>query len=485
MSGKKGSEVASVLKMGETARKDTDKKYDIKINDLEKKMQSTYENAQSLEHTILEKKIQGTKEAQQMFASQLRQEEERLAAIKKQAVVKFKAKDIKGRLAEVKSKLVSADNKAADIRARIAYKHDYCDNEYREATAVKNTYSACRADYENIYNTAVQNLNGATAELNRLNKLNSEAQQIAEQIEKMNIIAKEKQESDSFRQKISDTVAGIDKKIAKKFLAAEYSDIEKSAQRFYAMTDKEVLNSFSQYYEKVTAFVGSLNAKYAQWQQEKADAEGLKQQVLEMTAEQFEDPYECALGNEDSEQLPLFQFLKKYVETDFETKYNAGMNKIEKLLAEEKFVEAKQVLSEAQNTVIEANSFAANLSERIKAKSGLALELYNIMSDMGYDVGDEIIDGNPDKGFRITCQAGDEIIDFNNVNIDEDGRVIVDIDHTEAVGGTCKNTWPKIVKNLREAGIPVTDITKNGNSILYAQQVQGANTNQQQRAKLN
>lgn len=120
-------------------------------------------------------------------------------------------------MAEVKSKLALADNKAADIRARIAYKHDYCDNEYREATAVKNTYSACRADYENIYNTAVQNLNGATAELNRLNKLNSEAQQIAEQIGKMNIIAKEKQESDSFRQKISDTVAGIDKKSLRSF----------------------------------------------------------------------------------------------------------------------------------------------------------------------------------------------------------------------------------------------------------------------------
>ena len=67
-----------------------------------------------------------------MFASQLKQEEERLADIKKQAIVNFKAKDIKGRLAEVKSKLALADNKAADIRARIAYKHDYCDNEYRE-----------------------------------------------------------------------------------------------------------------------------------------------------------------------------------------------------------------------------------------------------------------------------------------------------------------------------------------------------------------
>ena len=74
----------------------------------------------------------------------------------------------------------------------------------------------------------------------------------------MNIIAKEKQESDSFRQKISDTVAGIDKKIAEKFLAAEYSDIEKGAQRFYAMTDKEVLNSFSQYYEKVTALMKNM-----------------------------------------------------------------------------------------------------------------------------------------------------------------------------------------------------------------------------------
>ena len=115
----------------------------------------------------------------------------------------------------------------------------------------------------------------------------------------------------------------------------------------------------------------------------------------------------------------------------------------------------------------------------------MALELYNIMSDMGYDVGDEIIDGNPDKGFRITCQAGDEIIDFNTVNIDDDGRVIVDIDHTEAVGGTCKNAWPKIVKKLREAGIPMTDVTKNGNSILYSQNVQGTKTNKQQRAKLN
>lgn len=485
MSGKKSSEVASVLKMGETARKNTDAMYDRKIANLEKTMQSTYEKAQESVHTILENTPQGTKDAQKMFASQLKQKEEELAAVKKQAVVNFKAKNIQGRLAEVKRKLVAADKKAADIRARIAYKHDYCDNEYREASNVKNIYSECRAEYEDIYNVAVQNLNTVTAEANKLKILDAKAKQIAEQIKSMNIIAKEKQESDSFRQKIRDAVADIDKKIATKFLADEYSDIEKNAQKFYVMTDKEVLNSFSQYYEKITAFVGRLNETYAQWKQEKADAEGLKQQVLEMATEQFKDPLECVLGNEDANELQLFAFLKKYVVTDFETKYNDGMSRIEKLLAEEKFVEAQKVLSKVQNTIIEASSFAANLSERIQTKSSMALELYNIMSDMGYDVNSEIIDDNPDKGFRITCQAGDEIIDFNKVNIDEDGHIIVDIDHTEAVGGTCKNTWPKIVKNLREAGIPMTDVSKNGQSILYASNVQRAKTNQSQRAKLN
>ena len=61
----------------------------LKSMNLEKKTQSTYEKAQNLEHTILEKKIQGTKEAQQMFASQLKQEEERLADIKKTSYSKF------------------------------------------------------------------------------------------------------------------------------------------------------------------------------------------------------------------------------------------------------------------------------------------------------------------------------------------------------------------------------------------------------------
>lgn len=70
---------------------------------------------------------------------------------------------------------------------------------------------------------------------------------------------------------------------------------------------------------------------------------------------------------------------------------------------------------------------------------------------------------------RVTSMVGDEIIDFDKIDIDDDGNYIVNIDHKESRSGTCGSSWKNIVAKMRSAGVPMTDVKKSGVSILGEQ----------------
>ena len=96
----------------------------------------------------------------------------------------------------------------------------------------------------------------------------------------------------------------------------------------------------------------------------------------------------------------------------------------------------------------------------------MAQDIRNVMRNLKYEASASIIDGDIRKGFRITCKVGDEIIDFEKVIIDDEGKVTMDIDHTESVNGTCGVKWTDLQREFAEQGIFVEDVKKNGASVI-------------------
>ena len=108
------------------------------------------------------------------------------------------------------------------------------------------------------------------------------------------------------------------------------------------------------------------------------------------------------------------------------------------------------------------------MQEIMLKKIELAGAIQDVMDELRYDTDLQIINDNPNDGFKITCNIGDEIIDFRHVDIDKDGKIVVDIDHTEGKGSNCSGAWKDISKRLNEVGIPLTEVRMaNGASVLH------------------
>ncbi|MDY6349122.1 MAG: hypothetical protein SPL62_01290, partial [Selenomonas sp.] len=124
-------------------------------------------------------------------------------------------------------------------------------------------------------------------------------------------------------------------------------------------------------------------------------------------------------------------------------------------------------LREALKLAEAARDAATDLQEAMLQKMELTCAIQDVMEDLQYSFHTRPIDDNPNNGYRIKCEVGDEIIDFDRIDIDEGGGIVVNIDHTEATGGSCHNSWKEIATKMREAGIPVTDVKlASGTSVL-------------------
>ena len=68
---------------------------------------------------------------------------------------------------------------------------------------------------------------------------------------------------------------------------------------------------------------------------------------------------------------------------------------------------------------------------------------------------------------------GDEIIDFEP-RIDTEGNYSLDINHVESVSGTCQHKMTEVMKNLLGKGILISDIIKEGQSLVFKEKLKNA-----------
>ena len=164
------------------------------------------------------------------------------------------------------------------------------------------------------------------------------------------------------------------------------------------------------------------------------------------------------------------EYFDHYKNQNSNKEIKQALERAKELLDNEEFVKAEQELNTINSRLNQISAEAYKLKEDIESSYELADKIRNLMVDE-IDFRKavlELIDDNPANGFKLICKNGDTII-FDEIKVD-DGEVKVELDHIEGVGGSCRVRWKDMKKVLNQNGIPLTDVKKDGKSVVYNKQ---------------
>ena len=469
MSGRKSTEVAAVLKQGESVRKMTDGIFSREIQRAYEKYLQSLNLEQAIKNSpVQEIELDGA--AVEMFGAEGKKLSEELKTLKKNLraeSVTDKGKNIVGKLKNLDRELEAADREAASIRAAIRNKDWYCDEEYARAEDLVYRYQNLRDEraslerrMKSLQMQERQNLTAMQSKSDRLKNLIS-------QMENMNNTAKKRVEADGYRRELENALNSTDAKSAEKFFADEFSKLKAKTSELKNSSDDKVLKNFQENYTAIINFQKQVAERLALWKKQKADAEEMFAQMEQAAGESFIEPIEYYNEGENGRRMKLFAYLKKYGGKDFSDEFFKQHDLAAKFIREEKFLESLDAMKAGIDIAEKARQDGLILQESMLKKTELAGAIQDVMTELRYDTNLEIINDNPHDGFKITCKVGDETIDFEKVDIDDDGKVKIDVNHQEGRGGNCANSWKTIAARLQDIGIPVTDVKlAGGRSVL-------------------
>lgn len=469
MSGRKRGEVAAVLRQGESVRKRTDGIYSREIENCRQNYLACLDDERRVKNEIASQTVNLDGTAREMFGNDGTARLNEFNGLKNSAAkinLSDKSQGVISELHQIDNELDAADREAADIRESIQHKCWYCDDEYNRAQKLVTRYSELR-DRRIAVERRMKNL--LSAERQQLSSLQSSASQvknIAAQVASMNAVAAKRKEANGFRDELRKVLSGVNVGDAQKFFSAEFETLKKNVTDTVALNDDGVLSKFQKVYENVTAFQKRLIERVALWLKQKKDAEELFAQMEHIADEKLIGPVDYYNDGENGKKIGMFEYMKTYGGKDLAGEYTSKRNSAESLIRQENFLDAMDVMRDAIDFAESARKDALQLQENMLKKTELAGAIQDVMEELRYDTNLEIINGNPNDGFKITCKAGDEIIDFTNVDIDDEGKVKVEIDHKEG-SGKCAASWSSIAEKLNEVGIPLGDVmTADGRNVL-------------------
>ena len=342
MSGKKSSEVAAVLKQGESVRKMTDGIYSREIENCRENYLSCLSAEKKFKSEILKMEVTLTAAASEMFADKARQIVENFSATKNE-VENFsdndESKKIISDLQRLDNELSAADRTAEDIRQAIRTKDWYCDEEFKQAQQLVKTYKNLRQSRASL-ETKMKNL--LTAERQKFSAMQSAENRLKNlqaQIISMNEVANKRKEADSFRKELQENFSTINSADATKFFPQEFSELQKNISDTVSLSDDGVLSEFRKVYENTNGFKEKLVNRVALWHKQKKDTEDLYKQMEHVAAETLIGPVDYYNDGENGKKIGLFDYLKIYGGKDFGAEYSSKRNKISELLRSENFVE--------------------------------------------------------------------------------------------------------------------------------------------------
>ncbi len=466
MSGRSRASVSQVLADGRQLRQELNRNLNNNINSNINKNKNSIFNLEKMQNIANEMSLDIDSEIEDR--GDIKELEE---VIKKFENEKAKIKKMRpetlfdeiSKKERIEAEIESLNKQIEEISKRALY--DRWDD-YDEANRINNQYWI-----EN------NKLNTLPAEINRKLQINTqrvfEAESILRNLESIqkefkiktkNIINSNKF---AYVKELFDT---IDKNIAQKFMSSEYKSLEKE----FLSTDKNNIESkFNFLKSNLETFTEELNNRYNTYLFKKEKAESIFKEFGETQSGYNLNSIESYIRNKE-DFMDMYSFAETYkVNGVSKENFEENFNRIKKLLQEEKFDEAYLLTEKANEDLIKEQNILNKEYERILKQTEYAKRVAEAGRDTGYDIKISASEDGIQDGINIKLTMGDEIIDFEP-RIDSEGKYSLDIDHTESVSGNCQNKMKEVMKNLLGKGVLISDIIKEGQSLVFKEKLRNA-----------
>ncbi len=490
MSGRKGWEVASVLNETEEVQSrifDSYKKeIDSDISEIEKNNKTIQENIETISNynpdtTLIEEELE----------DEMKNLTHNIKTLKK-SIVKLSKIDtdkLKNELDKIETEIKSLNKQSEKLREKIKQKAGhYMNAEYDKATQIRDNINKLTTIYQKLKHniksskhTSTQIKEESISKLHIKEDIDKEIDRLNQQA---NRIQKIRNEANSLKQEILNILNSIDTEKANKFVADEYKNLLTKIEEFNLLSDKEVINRFPTISVEITKLKNSYEEKYNEWLSQKRYSEELLKDIKEMGENKELVLVEKILEG-SNESISKLEYYDHYKNSTTQKEFFDLIREAQNSIENEEFQDANTILGKAKQLYEEISDKADKLRENIEASINLAFKIRKIMlNDLMFSRAKLVaIDDNFVNGFRLECQNGDTI-NFEEIRFDEDGKVIVNLNHIENTNGTCGVRWEKMQKVFNEKGIPLTDVTKNGKSVIFRDKRADTKTsNNQQRAR--
>lgn len=477
MSGRKASEVSSLLRSCEMARKNS---MDILL-DSYNKAENTAKEFNCAKNNLLS----CLKEVSESDMENIKREFPDVAKGFETEIIKitsdvpndegtFGDEDVKtyNRLINsYKTVDEEADKVRRDLTDRMARSSNgwYFDAEYKRADGVSAKYRSLSKEVSALnkrFNAKSAETAAKTAIANEKIKT---AAELEKRIQAMDKKAKEvfklRQEASLARNTVSDNFNSIDYAVAKKFLGDEYEELRAKVDGFLKLGDKDAVMRCKAVITDTEGYKGRFQVIYSAFL-EKQGAAKAKMDSLYNRAQNkiFTHPTDEFKTDGKKEKINMLDFLSQYAHKKYVSEISLILDEISGFFDVEKFDELTTKAAEADNLINEALALAVRTHENRIKTIDTALKIKQAMFELGYDVR-ATKNENIDDGYCIECSVGDENIKFDRVTVVDDGKPVIDIFHKESVKGTCGKPWRTIRGKLAGEGVYIEDITKNGISI--------------------
>ena len=274
-----------------------------------------------------------------------------------------------------------------------------------------------------------------------------------------------------FKKNVKELFDNIDKNIAQKFMSDEYKNLEKE---FFSTDKNNIESKFNFLKSNLENFTEELRNRYNTFIFKKEKAESMFKEFEETQSSYNLNNIESYIKNQE-DLMDMYTFAETYkVNGVSKENFEGNFNRIKKLLQEEKFDEAYLLTKKANEDLIKEQNILNKEYERILKQTEYAKRVAEAVRDAGYKkIKISSSEDGIQDGINIKLTIGDEIIDFEP-RIDSEGKYSLDIDHTESVSGTCQNKMKEVMKILLGKGILISDIIKEGQSLVFKEKLKNA-----------
>ncbi len=477
MSGRKSTEVNSLLARGKNARESGNGNYLRNISGSKTILRKNQKKINEIVDRIDSKKIQICSESINEFPEESRELQEKYESIKKANVKVDYEQDIakaEKEQKEIDAKLSKADKEHERIRDRIRNKNGYCDEEYKDAGKLVEFYKKISEKKNALIAKLKRKVQKSNTQLVEYQSLDNQMDQVMDAEKKLNdraiSIVELREKASESKKYIQKCFESVNSDSAMKFCESEYLALQQETVEFCNMTDAEVMKNVTSISEKISIFsykVDSLLSEYLEKYEKLESSIKSAEEMLSVKGSYYFDPIDYFKHKDESNKITVLDYLKEYSDKENIIKsVNSYLSSSKQFLEEEKFEECEKMIDQLNIEINKANEYASLLQEHLIENFYVAKDMTNVMKKMGFSTGAKKIDGHIKNGWKISASnPNGENIDFTKVFKDDDGNMKIEIDHKTV--GDCPSKWSDITAEMAEVGIYFETITmENGTSVI-------------------